>query len=188
MFRNAYSSALFVSLLYRRPMQPIAAKLWQSLTTMPGRRGVAGLVLELIWLAPVMGICVVLSDTMQWAPAFDDATLRLALVAIIVPSLGEELLFRAALLPQPQSGQSIPIMWSAAGIGLFVAWHPLQALFTTDARATIFLDPWFLVAVAALGLACTRAYWRSGSIWSAVILHWLVVVGWKALAGGPALI
>lgn len=144
--------------------------------------------LELLWLVPCLGLCVLLSPVMVFDPVFDAATVRLALVAILIPSLGEELLFRASLLPRPAPDLPLPIGRSILAVALFALWHPLQALFASDARAAIFTDPWFLCATAALGWACARLYWRSGSIWPAVLLHWLIVVGWKSLAGGPALI
>ena len=169
-------------------MHQFAAKLRTALLTRPNWTDGILTLREMIWLVPALGICVALSDTMQWSPVFDASTLRLALVAILIPSLGEELLFRVALLPKPEPETAMPKVRFAAALVLFVLWHPLQALFTTDARAAIFLDPWFLLAVAALGAACTRIYWASRSIWPAVFLHWLAVVGWKALAGGPELL
>ncbi|MDJ0641764.1 MAG: CPBP family glutamic-type intramembrane protease [Erythrobacter sp.] len=169
-------------------MRAFANKLRDSIVKRPTRYDALILLRELAWLTPALALCVAMSDTMRWNPEFDSATLRLALIALVIPSLGEELLFRAALLPTPQAGQQMPLPRAATAIALFVLWHPLQALVTTDERATIFLDPWFLLAVGALGLACTRAYWRNGSLWPAVILHWLSVIGWKALAGGPAFI
>ena len=36
----------------------------------------------------------------------------------------------------------------------------------------------------SLGLACTLSRIRSGSIWPAAIIHWGVVVVWKALYAG----
>lgn len=169
-------------------MHASAAKLRNVLLTRPKWTDGILILREMIWLVPALGICVVLSDAMRWNPVIDASTLRLALIAVLIPSLGEELLFRAALLPQPQPKSAIPKSRLAVALVLFVLWHPLQALFTTDARAVVFLDPWFLLAVAALGLACSRIYWASNSIWPAVLLHWLAVVGWKALAGGPELL
>jgi len=173
---------------YSKEMRGIALRLGNTLTKRPDRHDAIAFLRELPWLLPVLGLCLVISNTMHWSPTFDAATLRLAIIAIALPSLGEELLFRAALLPEPQPDTPLPKTRAALALALFVVWHPLQALFTSDERATVFVDPWFLLAVVALGLACTRLYWRSGSIWPAVVLHWLIVVGWKALAGGPALI
>ena len=142
---------------------------------------------ELAWLTPIMTLCVTMSETMQWSAAFDAATLRMALVAFVLPAFFEELVFRGVLLRKISENRQFPLKRAVIALGLFVLWHPFQSFFTSDARATIFLDPWFLAAVTALGLACTRVYWRTGSLWPAIGIHWLTVVGWKALAGGPAL-
>ena len=164
------------------------ARLATSLRRSPSKADASGLLVELAWLLPILGVAVVASPAMEWSPQFGSDTFKLALVAIFVPALGEELLFRVVPLPDPQRASGFP--WFAASIALtaFVLWHPLQALLFGGARAEIFLDLWFLIAVAALGFACTRLYWKSGSVWPAVFLHWLVVVGWKALAGGPPLV
>lgn len=169
-------------------MEAIAAKLRRALFTRPKRSDLTHAFRELVWLVPALGICVAMSETMRWDPNWDDSTLRLAVIAILIPSLGEELLFRVAFLPKPKKEIAMPRARMTLAIMLFVLWHPLQAIFTTDARATVFLDPWFLLAVAALGIACSRVYWTSQSIWPAVLLHWLAVVSWKALAGGPELL
>ena len=50
----------------------------------------------------------------------------------------------------------------------------------------VVLDPWFLASVAAFGVASARLYWNTGSLWPPVALHWMVVVAWKALLGGPS--
>ncbi len=122
---------------------------------------------------------------MRWEPRFDGEIARLAAVALIAPALGEELLFRAALLPRPQAG---PLPWSPIllSTGLFVLWHPPQAWLFGPHWARTVLDPWFLLCVAALGLASARLYLRTGSIWPSVLLHWTAVVAWKALLGGPS--
>ena len=167
-------------------MRYLARKLLSAIEKRTASNDLAILLRELVWLIPILVGCVILSDRMGWDPTFDASTLRLALVAIVIPSLGEELLFRVLLLPQPQPDAPIPKLHAGIALILFVLWHPLQALFATDERSATFLDPWFLIAVGALGFACTRAYWHSGSIWPPVLLHWLAVVGWKGLAGGPA--
>lgn len=143
---------------------------------------------ETLWLTVVCVVAVVMSAQMEWQPQFDGGTLKLAAIALVIPAFGEELLFRVLALPTPEPDSSFPWVRAVLAIAAFVLWHPLQAWLFGGVRGEIFLDPWFLIAVAALGIACTRAWWRTGSIWPPVLLHWLVVVGWKALAGGPALV
>ena len=163
----------------------LPGRLEAALRTWPGRAGWARLALEAAWLVPVLLAFGFAGGLMSWSPRFDAEIARLAAVALIAPALGEELLFRAALLPKPQPG---PMPWRAilVATALFVLWHPPQAwLFGPHWGETV-LDPWFLLCVAALGLASARLYVRTGSIWPSVVLHWAVVVAWKALLGGPS--
>lgn len=169
-------------------MRPIITKVREALTTPPTRQDIAAVAKELIWLVPILGLCLILSEQMHWKPNFDTALLRLMIIAIVVPALGEELLFRVVMLPKPDPQTPLPAIRTVLALSLFVIWHPFQAFFVGDARAVIFCDPWFLVATAAMGFSCLRLYWRSGSIWSAIFMHWLIVIAWKSLAGGPALI
>lgn len=140
---------------------------------------------EAAWLLPVLLLFGSVGGLMQWRPMFDVQLLRLAVVALIVPALGEELFFRAVLLPAPAGGH---IRWSPvfASTLLFVLWHPAQALVFGPHWAAVVLDPWFLASVAVTGVALSRLYLLTGSIWPPVALHWLVVVAWKALLAGPS--
>ena len=169
-------------------MHPLINKVRKALATPPNRKDIMAVARELMWLTPILGLCLILSDQMRWEPKFDTALLRLAIIALFVPALGEEVVFRVVMLSKPDPRTPLPIIPALLALSLFVAWHPFQSLFVSDARAVIFCDPWFLIAAAAMGFACTRLYWRSGSIWSAIFVHWLVVIAWKALAGGPALV
>ena len=90
------------------------------------------------------------------------------------------------MLPRPLPGAALPIRPLAVSTLLFVLWHPLQAPIFGPGWARIVLNPCFLLAVGALGVAAARLYWKTRSIWPPVALHWLVVVGWKALLDGPS--
>lgn len=105
----------------------------------------------------------------------------LAATLFVAPALGEELLFRAALIPR--EGRTAP--WEALSAMLFVAWHPLQAVTIGPPWAGAFLDPWFLACVAVLGAGLGRIYVATRSLWPCVLVHWLVVLIWKAALGGP---
>ncbi len=129
--------------------------------------------------------CVFLALTYLVAPEFTDLsatpplseTLVVALVAFIIPSLVEEVIFRGILLP------TFSPFWLSLSLVLYVLWHPLEAhLFFPDAVST-FTDPMFLSLVAILGCLCTFAYFRTKSIWASIYIHWLVVVAWKASGG-----
>ena len=134
----------------------------------------------------VLGLAVAnWSQALHWDPSLPGLTdnlpgfLALAAVAVVVPALGEELVFRGVLQPERLSG-----LWSYAGAGLslalFVLWHPMQVWTGWFTGQAVFLDPGFLILVAGLGLACTLSVHRSGSVWAAVAMHWVVVVVWKA--------
>ena len=101
-----------------------------------------------------------------------------AIIAIVIPSLGEELVFRVGL-----AGRRGWLRATGA-LALFILWHPLQLWLGLPMAQPVFAEPGFLAIVALLGLACTLAYRWSGSLWPPVFIHWTVVVGWKAVAGG----
>lgn len=109
--------------------------------------------------------------------------LRYALILFVVPSLGEEILFRGLIVP-PRDRQMSPLA-AIGAVAAFVLWHPLQAVTVGPSWAATFLDPAFLVVVTILGGTLVWMYRRSGSIWPGVVVHWLVVAGWKLLFGGP---
>ena len=167
-------------------MRAALQRLVTAVKSRPDRRDWAEFGVVLLMLAPMLLAIGFAGSLMEWSPRFDRSIATVAVVALIAPALGEELLFRAALIPSREAAPGFP--WSAAlaSTVLFVAWHPVQVfVFGPDWGKTV-LDPWFLSAAALFGLACARLYWRSGSIWTAVALHWIVVVAWKALLDGPS--
>jgi predicted Abi (CAAX) family protease len=103
-----------------------------------------------------------------------------------MPALGEELLFRGALLPHPGEGTPWPqlLAWSALGIGLFVLYHPLAGRLWYRRAERLFHDPRFLLQTALLGVATTALYQASGSLWPAVLLHAVAVLVWLERLGG----
>jgi uncharacterized protein len=104
--------------------------------------------------------------------------LAIAALGFFVPALGEEMVFRVALAGRTG-------VWRATlALALFVLWHPAQVWLGLPMAQPAFLEPGFLIIAAALGLTCTLAWRMTGSVWSAVVIHWLTVVGWKALLGG----
>ena len=76
-------------------------------------------------------------------------------------------------------------LWIALSCALFTLWHVVETTFLPGSAAT-FLRADFLAMAAALGLLCALLRWRSGSIWTAVALHWAAVVAWQGWFGGPA--
>lgn len=110
------------------------------------------------------------------------ALLVTALIALVVPALGEELVFRSLLQPARIDGAGAVLM-SGLSLALFVAWHPFQVLAGLPSGQALFLAPAFLGLAAVLGLICTISVHRSGSLQPAIAMHWLVVVAWKAAGG-----
>lgn len=166
-------------------MIALARKLGRAVANVPDAKAWRRAALEAAWLIPLLILAGFAGGLMHWELTDRPGELlRLALVAIAAPAIGEELLFRAAVLPPP--GQSCPPWRFVLALLLFIAWHPLQAPLFGQHWAAIVLDPWFLLAVTLLGIALTRLYLATGSIWPGVALHWAVVVGWKALLGGPS--
>lgn len=107
--------------------------------------------------------------------------MRLAATLMLTPALGEEILFRGLIIPRDRPARK----WIALSVLLFVLWHPLQAIAFGPPWASAFLDPWFLAAVAALGLSLARIYRATRSLWPCILFHWLVVYVWKVFLGGP---
>ncbi len=119
-----------------------------------------------------------LPRTWIWPPLLQ--LLRRGAAYLLMPAFGEELLFRGMLLPHPLAGlttlQLLP--WIALSTGLFVLYHPLAGRLWYRQGRLLFDDPRFLLQCTLLGLACALAYSSTGSLWWAVLLHWLAVLLW----------
>ena len=113
---------------------------------------------------------------------------RLSAIAICLftPAISEELFFRALLLPHPSENTSITAqwVWGCISLLLFIVYHPLNALSFYPAGLKTFFNAVFLILAAILGLVCSMVYMQSGSLWTAIVIHWLVVVVWLLLLGG----
>ena len=111
----------------------------------------------------------------------------LIVIAVFTPSLPEELLYRVLLLPHPSEGATpnVYLTWSVTSLVLFILAHPLLAWGAWPWARAIFYRPAFLLIVALLGVACTLAYYATGSLWAPVAIHWATIVGWKLFFGGP---
>jgi len=165
-------------------------RLKRLFVTLPGGDVWAQLGTESLWLLPLLLACGWLGGFIGWDPSTSRLIL-FVLAAFPVLVLAEETLFRCILLKPPPDGASKlgPAMLSAL---LFALGHLLLARLCRWALADrcppwigLGMNPWFLLAVFALGLACARLVLAARSLWPAVALHWLVVVAWVALFGGP---
>jgi predicted Abi (CAAX) family protease len=106
--------------------------------------------------------------------------LGVALGSLLMPGLNEELMFRALLIPHPSETVSRQKrwIWIALSLILFILYHlhPFTPVF--------FKTPVFILGAGLVGVVCTLSYLRSGSIWCAIVLHWLIVVIWLLIFGG----
>lgn len=158
------------------------ADLAAGLRTVPGLFGWSRAALEFLWAVPLLLVVAHLGGLVRLqSPPEASTALALAATLFLAPAFGEELLFRGLLIRRDRPGRGAMFV----SVLLFVLWHPLQALTIGPPWAAAFLNPWFLAAVAILGLALARIYAATLSLWPCVLAHWLVVFGWKALLGGP---
>jgi len=113
--------------------------------------------------------------------------LRMAFVLLLFPGFAEELVFRVWLLPHPvENVRALRKRCALVGsVAVFTLWHVINAwLFFPEARP-VFWDGRFLFLAAGLGGTCGVVYLRWGSIWPPALIHWGIVLLWKACFGGP---
>ncbi|MBF2025746.1 MAG: CPBP family intramembrane metalloprotease [Oscillatoriales cyanobacterium C42_A2020_001] len=111
---------------------------------------------------------------------------RMSVQLLVMPSFVEELIFRVLLLPSPAPTvlKSGWIIWAIASLIVFVICHPLNAKTLYKAADPTFFNPIFLTLAALLGLACTVAYFLTGSLLAITLIHWVAVVIWLMALGG----
>jgi len=161
----------------------LVARLRRAVLTPPSRRAWAEAAAGLALLGLPLALLGLASGELAWSPVGWPEAARIAAIAFFVPALGEELVFRAAMIPDRQERPSAawPIVLSTVA---FVLWHVLETVWLPGAAAT-FLRPEFLAVAGVLGLGCACLRRRSGSVWTAIAVHWAVVVAWQACLGGP---
>ncbi|MEL7476488.1 MAG: CPBP family glutamic-type intramembrane protease [Cyanobacteria bacterium J06642_12] len=98
-------------------------------------------------------------------------------LAFVIPALAEELIFRGLLTP------TFNLRWAIVSTSLFVLWHPFEAYTFLPDAMPLFVQPTFIGLVTLLGTLCWIVYWKTGSLWASVLIHWWVVAGWKLLGG-----
>lgn len=126
-------------------------------------------------------------ETLRWAPdLMSTETLRVALIALILPALLEEVVFRGPLIWWRERHVRVPFFLIVPLLVAFIAWHPINAFTFMPQAAETFLDWRFLLVAGLFGLAATVMTLRSRSLWPAIVSHWLMVVAWKGLFGAPS--
>jgi uncharacterized protein (DUF2235 family)/membrane protease YdiL (CAAX protease family) len=167
------------------------ARLKRLFSAWPNGSGWSELGKTALWLLPALALIGWLGGLVDWDPKLSPELALLAVAAFFVPVLAEEAVFRAILLKPPSDGAGNfgPAALSAL---LFTLYNPAAVLlcrWTLGGQcppwAEVGLDPWFLAAVFALGLACARLALATRSIWPGAVLHWTVLTGWVVLLGGP---
>ncbi len=125
----------------------------------------------------------------EYNPQFKLNSRNFGLIAgfFVLPSLIEELVWRWVLISPTVlgsiSGKSIKQILISSII--FTAAHPIAAILFVPHARDIFFQPAFLLIVFLLGMTCGTSYVLTKSIWPSVIIHWLTVLAWKFLFGGP---
>ncbi len=155
-----------------------------SLTTWPGSAQWGECLAVSVAALGVIAAIAWTFHLIHWQPRLAGWPLHLVM-AMLVPALSEELVFRGVLIPGRGEGQH-PVRLIAFGLLAFVAWHVIEAT-TILPNASLFLHPAFLCCAGLLGGACALMRYRTESLWPAVLLHGVTVFLWQALLGGPTI-
>jgi len=157
---------------------------WRALKVWPdaGRwKAALGIALPAVVIVALSGY---LGGWLRLDPVVDlPSALIAAVILFFIPALAEELIFRGLLLSWFATVSQRLGNWLS--IGLYVLWHPLQALTFGPPWSAIFLQPSFLFATFILGIILTHIRIVSQSLWPVIAIHWLLVLVWKLLFGGP---
>ena len=111
---------------------------------------------------------------------------KIIIISLFFPAIVEELLFRVTLLPYPSAEVSTINLssWILISLVLFLISHPLNGMTFSPNKKEVFFQPIFLILAFLLGVVCTILYCNSGSVWTAVIFHWIIVSVWLTCLGG----
>jgi uncharacterized protein len=167
----------------------LLADLWVSIRTAPGQEFA-----KCIWIMLAYSLAAISIGFLSGIYSLGALDLQkfwfLPLTLFLFPSVPEELFFRGLLIPRNAS--ELPWQRSVSYVVFsafaFTIWHPLNALTVNPTAQQFFLNPFFLIIVFLLGLACGFSYLLSRSIWVPVIIHWLTVVVWVLFLGGRNLV
>lgn len=115
-------------------------------------------------------------------PSSWQTVIGVSAASFFMPGVLEELMFRGLLIPRTTETTILRQRWFWVVLSwlLFIAYHlyPFTPAF--------FKGIAFLSGAGLLGIACTLSYLQSQSIWTAVFIHWIIVVVWLLLFGGLA--
>lgn len=113
-------------------------------------------------------------------------TIGIIISSFFSPAITEELFFRVLLLPHVTETVTVgeKWLWGCISLVIFIIYHPLEGITVFRSGKSTFMNPVFLLLAAFLGILCTIIYFHTGSLWTSVVLHWIVVVVWLLLLGG----
>ncbi len=125
------------------------------------------------WPAMLAAILVAVFAA-QWDPSLPSrAGLERTLFEALIPGLDEELFLRgwllAELAPRRDRARSSQLRAAIATVVIFVTAHVLT--FGPNGTPALDLQPASVLSLAVIGIACTGARMRSGSVWAAVLVH-----------------
>lgn len=165
------------------PVGRAGRRLMRSLTTWPDRGG--WMFTAAVGAATLTGMGAIGFSTGYYAlhPALTAGLPLRLLTVLIAPGFGEEAPFRGLLIPDRSEARR-PWLSLLVVTAIFTAWHVVEVFTILPAARAAFLRPDFLACAATLGLGCGLVRWRTGSLWPAVLLHWLAVTIWQTWLGG----
>lgn len=163
----------------------VARRVGRSFAARPTGRDLRDLGVAVLLVGVVAGPFGLATGLLAWDPRPSGEIATLALVALFVPAIGEETVFRGALVPDRLEAPSATAAVVASTL-LFVLWHLLEGWLVFPKMRELFWRPDFLAWAALIGFACAVLRRRSGSIWTAVALHWAAVMVWQGWLGGPS--
>ncbi|MDB5480122.1 MAG: family intrarane metalloprotease [Caulobacteraceae bacterium] len=168
------------------PPQRLYARLISSLTTWPDAAGWGfSAAVGVAALAAVWGLGFSSGLYALHAANLNGMPIRL-LTVLVAPAFGEEAVFRGLLIPS-RSEADRPALQIIVATTVFIAWHLVEAKLILPQAATLFERPDFLACAGLVGFGCAVIRWRTGSLWPAVALHWLMVTIWQTWLGGITL-
>jgi predicted Abi (CAAX) family protease len=172
-------------------LSTLIIRIWAGIVTLPNLLGwllVGGLLIGYAVIALAIGFRsrFLTFDSFSLTLSQGFHHIRSLADLFLMPSLLEEMIFRLLLIPHPiETDTSVNIyLWSLISLVLFIGYHPLNARMCYKLGNPTFMDWRFLTLTGLLGGVCTIAYLATGSIWSSMIIHWLVVGAWLKLFGG----
>lgn len=173
-------------------LSTVIIRLWAGLVTLPTLAGWLFTLQLLVGYAVVALTIGFKSGFLRFNPVHDKLgeNIRAGIFLFFMPALVEEIGFRLLLIPHPiETATSSNIyIWSLLSLSLFIVYHPFNARTFYKLGNPTFMDWRFLTLTGLLGGVCTISYLATGSIWSAVVIHWLVVSAWLKFLGGDRLL